>query len=299
MCVCALLSWIRKQWISVRFFVYKWNHSAPKRRRSADLRVSMQPRQRSSRHQQLRSTTCLRTALKSPVKCSKWCEFKKKKKKRRKERKKQSLPAIVAVYSFSSGFGESSKALLIITLTRHWHLSVGRVQILNILFQDKDLFDLHLNCKIHFFSFFFLEKKGKDWRCVLYPMKLTPLTTAKCWMQDVILCPVTCTVKNTSAHKDHVSFFSGCLKHTGVLAHCIIKYKDWILLNFGKSPKNAVHFAGNKGMTETLRQHMKQSNSELVPHPLGAAPTGVYYLQQDSELPETTNTSFFTSPHTF
>lgn len=110
-------------------------------------------------------------------------------------------------------------------------------------------------------------------------------------MQDVILC----TVKNTSALKDHVSFFSGCLKHTAVLAHCIIKYKHWILLNFGKPLKNGVHFAGNEGMTETLRQHVKQSNSELVPHPL----TGVYYLQQDSELPETTNTSFLTSPHTF
>lgn len=155
MCVCALLTCIRKEWISVRLFVYKWTHSGPKRRRTADLRVSMQPRQRSSRHKQLRNTTCLRTALKNPVKCSKWCELKK------KERKKQSLPAIVAVYSFSSGFWESSKALLIITLTRTDTFLLGRFTFSTSFFKTKTFFDLNLNCKMHFFLFFLFFRKER------------------------------------------------------------------------------------------------------------------------------------------
>lgn len=195
MCVCALLTWIRKEWISVRLFVYKWTHSRPKRRRSADLRVSMQPRQRSSRHKQLHNTTCLRTALKNPVKCSKWCKLKK------KERKKEAKSAchcgcllffkwVLRVFQCPADNHFDS----------HWHLSVGKVHILNILFQDKDLFRFKFKLQNAFFLFVFLEKKGKDWRCVLYPMKLTPPSSAKCWMQDVILCPVTCTVKKTWRH---------------------------------------------------------------------------------------------------
>lgn len=49
----------------------------------------------------------------------------------------------------------------------------------------------------------------------------------------------------------------------------IIEYKHWIFLGFGKSLKSAAHFAGSKGMMEALLEHMKQSNSKLVPNPLG------------------------------
>lgn len=59
------------------------------------------------------------------------------------------------------------------------------------------------------------------------------------------------------------------------------EYIDWIFLSFGSSVKNAIRLAGNKGMKETLFQHMKQS--ELDPNPLGDTLACVYYLQQDSE----------------
>lgn len=183
MCVCALLTWFRKEWISVRLFVYKWTHSGPKRRRSADLRVSMQPRQRSSRHKQLHNTTCLRTALKSPVKCSKWCELKKRKKKKIKKEAKSACHC--GCLLFFKWVWRVFQSPADNHFDSHWHLPVGKAQVLSILFQDKDLFDLHLNCKMHFF-FFFLRKERKRLEVCFVPNEtdssdISQVLNARCY----------------------------------------------------------------------------------------------------------------------
>lgn len=125
----------------------------------------MQPGQHSSCHKQLHSTTRLRTAWKSPVKCSKAMQGKEINK----------IPLALWLFWFW--------AQLIISLTCTDTFLWGMFRFRNVFLKTDTYYIRIAHCIL-------LMKKKESSGGVLYLRKWTSLASTKCQMQDSILYPV-------------------------------------------------------------------------------------------------------------